>query len=137
MEDLKKIIEELKKEYPIDELVKFSEIDIHEKLQNNQFLVIKYKELYYIELNKLEELERKYEALAGIRYKYYRFEDEKEYQKAEIENYCLPSDKKIIEMKKIIARQKIKVRFFEMCWRSLEKQQWNMKVWNDREKQGL
>ena len=132
-----KIFNELKEMHPIDELIKFDDINIGEKLQENEMMVVKYKELYYNELSVLEELERKLEALNGIRYQWYKFEDEKEWQKPEIEKYCLPQDKKILHMKKIIQKQQIRVRFFEMCYRSFERRGWNMKVFSDREKYGV
>jgi hypothetical protein len=133
----KEILEELKAKYPIEEQVKFDETDISQKLQDNAFQVIRYKEFYYIELDKYEELERKMEALKGIRYKKYRFEDEQEWTKKEIEDYCLPQDDKIIALKKIMKKQYVKVRYFEMCWRAFEKQGWNMKVFNDRDRMGI
>jgi len=34
-------------------------------------------------------------------------------------------------MKKILWRQRIRVKFFEACWKGLEKMQWNMKTFHD------
>ena len=110
MTDEEKIVEELLKEHPIHEMVKFSELDITQKLEDNSFHIVKYKELYYKELAVLEGLEAKQEKLHGMRYKYYRFEDNEAWTKPEIEKYCLPSDPKIIQMKGIIAKQKARVR---------------------------
>ena len=90
------IIDELKKDHPIEEMIKFSEINLMEKLQENSFMIVKYREHYYLELSKLEELEDKYDKLVGLRYQFYRFEDDKEYTKVEIEKYCIPSDPKIL-----------------------------------------
>ena len=125
------IVKKLLKEHPIHELVKFSDLDIQENLENNSFNIVKYKELYYKELAAMELLEDKYEKLVGIRYKFYRFEDDKEWTKVEIEKYCLPADKKIIQMKGIMAKQKAKVRFFDMCYKGLEQQGWRMKTFVD------
>jgi hypothetical protein len=136
-DELKQIFDELHAEHNIEELATFSEIDISDKLQKNEMMVVKYKELYYDELNKYEILERKMDALKGIRYKYYKFEDEHEWQKREIEEYCLPSDKKIIEMKKIMLKQQVRVRFYDMCWRAFNSLGWSMKTYSDREKHGL
>jgi hypothetical protein len=135
--ELKEIFEQLHQEHQIEDIVKFNEIDIAEKLQNNSFLIIKYKELYYEELAKLEILERKMDALKGILYKHYRFNDVHEWQKKEIEDFCIPSDAKMIKMKKIISKQQIRVRFFDTCWRALDKMGWNMKNFTDREKMAL
>lgn len=135
--ELKRIFNELHSEHKIDELATFSDIDISQKLKINEMMIIKYKELYYSELNKFEILERKMDALKGARYKHYKFNDEHEWQKKEIEEYCLPSDEKIIKMKKIMAKQQIKVRFFQMCYQAFEKMGWSMKVFTDRETHGI
>jgi hypothetical protein len=136
-DELKQIFESLKTEHNIEELATFSDIDITEKLRNNEMMIIKYKELYYNELNKYEILERKMNALKGIRYKHYKFNDVHEWQKKEIEEYCFPSDERITAMKKILSKQQVKVRFFEMCFKSFERMGWNMKVFTDRERMGL
>ena len=135
--ELKQIFETLKEEHNIEELATFSEIDITEKLQRNEMMIIKYKEMYYKELNLYEILERKMETLKGLRYKHYRFHDNHEWNKAEIETYCLPSDEKIILLKKIMAKQQVKVRFFDMCWRAFDKMGWSMHTFTKRELIGL
>lgn len=137
MSDNEKIVKELLAEHPILDMMKFSELDLQDKLEKNSYLIVKYKELYYKELAIYEDLENKYEKLVGIRYKYYRFEDDHEWQKKEIEQYCLPSDKKIIQMKNIMSKQKARVRFFEMAYKGFEKQQWSMKSFIDTLRSGL
>jgi hypothetical protein len=134
---VEEIFEELHTEYPIEEMVKFDETDIQEKLQDNIFLLVQFKELYYGELDTYEELERKMDALRGKRYKHYKFDVEEHWEKKEIEDYCLPADVKIIAMKKIMKKQKIKVRFFEMAWKAFDKLSWNMKQFNDRDRRGI
>lgn len=131
------ILNKLKEEYKIEELVRFDETNIDQRLEENVFQSIKFKEMYYKELATLEELERKYEALQGTRYKYYRFEDNHQWQKPEIEKYCLPSDPKIIKMKRIISKQKVKVRFFEIAYKAMEQVGWRMKTYSDRERFGI
>ena len=137
MSELKAIFDELYKENPIDEMVGFDETDIHEKLQENQLKVVHYKELYYVELDLYEDLERKMKALRGKRYKHYKFNVEEQWEKKEIEDYCLESDKSIIQLKKIMQRQKAKVRFYEMAWKAFDKLQWTMKLYNDRDRRGI
>jgi len=134
---LKQIFDELHTEHNIEEMVTFTELDIAEKLQKNEMMVIKYKELYYKELDKHEILERKMDALKGIRFKYYRFDDDNEWTKKEIEDYCLPSDEKIVHMKKILQKQQIRVRFFDMCHKAFSSMGWSMKTFTDREKHGI
>ena len=125
------ILKQLLKDHPIHEMVKFSELDIQDKLRENSFMIVKYRELYYKELSILDELQVKYDKLCGMRYKYYRFDDDKEWTKVEIEKYCLPSDKKIIQMKYIMDRQNVRIRFFHNCYTAFEKQQWSMKNFSD------
>ena len=136
-DQLNQIFDELKAEHNIEELAQFSDLDIAEKIQKNEMMVIRYKELHQAEFRKYEILERKMDALRGLRYKHYRFNDDQEWQKKEIEDYCLPSDQKIIQMKKILAKQQVKVKFFDICWRALSSMGWNMKTFTEREKLGL
>lgn len=136
-DELKQIFESLKAEHDIENLATFNDLDVSEKLMRNDMMVIKYKELYYTELQRYEELERKMEVLRGLRYKHYKFEDDHEWQKKEIEEYCLPSDSSIIQMKKIMAKQQVKVRFFDMCWKAFNSMGWNMKTFTERERRGI
>ena len=124
----KKIFEQLKQEHPIDELVKYDELNISEEIQKNPGLIVKYRDLYHMSLAELDELETLMEKLMGKRYEHYRFHTDEGWTKVEIEKYCLPQDEKIVRMKNIIARQKVKTRFFEMCWKAFESRQWSMKL---------
>jgi len=120
------LFEKLHEEHPIEEMVKFSELDIQEKLKENPSQIVTYKDFYHKELSRMEHLIDLRDKLLGLRYKYYRFEDPNEWSKTEIEKFCLPQDKQILKMKKILHRQEIKVRFFETCWKAYEKQNWAM-----------
>ena len=131
-----KLFETLHEEHPIEEMVKFSELDLQDKLKENPSQIVTYKDFYHKELARFEHLIDLMDKLTGIRYKFYRFEDTNEWTKVEIENYCIPGDRQILRMKKILHRQEIRVRFFRMCWRGFEKQNWSMKVFMDTLKQG-
>jgi len=122
------IIDKLVAEHDIEKLIQFTDINIQEKIRENALMIVKYRDLYHAELGQLEVLEDKLEALKGKRYHHYRFEYEKELTKVEIERYYLPQDPFILKMNKLIRRQKVKVRFFEMCYKAFEKQQWNLKL---------
>lgn len=137
MTEEEKIVEELLSEHPIQEMVRFSDLDITQKLEENSFMIVRYKELYYKELATFENLETKYEKLIGLRYKYYRFEVDQAWTKPEIEKYCIPSDPKVLQMKGILARQKVKVRFFETCYKAFEQQGWRMKSFIDVMRSGI
>lgn len=136
-QELQQIFDELKANHDIENLAQFSDLDIAEKLQNNEMMKIKYHDLWQAELRKYEILERKMEALKGLRYKHYKFNDDHEWQKKEIEEYCFPTDDKIIKMKKILAKQMVRVKFFDMCWKAFNSMGWNMKTFTEREKHGL
>ena len=127
----KEIVKKLLEEHPISEMVKFSEIDLYEKIEKNPYWIVKYREHYYNEVAKLEELEDIKEKILGKRYDYYRFEIDKNLSKPEIEKYYLPKDEKVLQIKKIIRRQKVRVRFFEMAYKVFEKMQWSMKNYID------
>jgi DNA helicase TIP49 (TBP-interacting protein) len=129
-------VKELLKDHPITDMVKFSDIDLQEKLEDNPYLIVKYRELYYGELSKLDSLQDKLDKLIGIRYDHYRFESDRELTKSEIERYYIPKDKQVLQMKAILRRQEVRVRFFETCFKGLEKMQWSMKSFIDVLKSG-
>ena len=137
MTEEEKIVKDLLEKHPIHELVRFSDLNLTEKLEENPFMIVKYKELYYKELAVMESLEVKYEKLVGIRYKFYRFEDDESWTKPEIEKYCIPSDTKVIKMKGIMAKQKARVRFFEIAWKAFEQSGWRMKSFIDAMRIGI
>lgn len=129
--DKKEILEQLLIEHPIHKMVKFSDLNIQDKLKENVFMIVKYREFYYKELSIMDELQIKYDKLIGIQYKYYRFDDEKEWTKVEIEKYCLPADKKIIQMKNIMDKQNVRIRFFEIAYKAFEQLGWRLKTFSE------
>ncbi len=136
-EGVNEIIEELKEEHNIEELVSFTDIDLQEKLKDNTFQVMKFKDLWIKEKITYEKLEDTMNKLKASRYHFYRFEQDEDLSKPEIEKYYIPGDTKIIQMNGILRKQKVRVDFFEMCWKGLEKMQWNMKCFSDNERRGL
>lgn len=124
----KKILEKLLEENPIHNMVSFTELNIQEKLQDNVGLIVKYRDQYHRELSRLDQLNDLMGKLVGLRYKHYRFDCNDSYTKPEIERYCIPADKKVLRMQKIIRNQETKVRFFEMAFKAFEKQSWSMKM---------
>ena len=126
-QDENKILDDLLVKYPIEEEVKFSDLDMAEKQKDNTFMVVKYRDLLIREQMEYQRLETLMEKLTGQQYKYYRFNAPEEWTKVEIEKYCLPADKKVLKMKRILRRQDIRVKFFEMCVKGMESQGWRMK----------
>jgi len=122
------VIKELLKEHPIHELIKFDDVNLQEKIRENTTYFVKYRDLYHQELARLDKLKDLLDKLIGKRYEFYRFNDEKSWTKTEIEKYALPADEKVVQMKKIVRRQEIRVRFFDMCQRGFDKQGWSMRT---------
>lgn len=134
--DEEKILEELNEEHPIEEMLKFDEFSLQDEIKTNMSQAVHYYDLYQKEFVQLDHLKDLLEKLKGKRYKYYRFETDEEWQKPEIEKYCLPSDPKILRMKKLIRKQEIRVRFFEMCYKAFEKREWSIKNYLETLKRG-
>jgi hypothetical protein len=131
------IQEELMKDHNILEMVSFNDIDLQEKLKRNAYLVTQYSNLLSAEKREYERLEEIYDALVGKQYDYYRFEYDKELTKVEIEKYYIPNDKKVKQMKRILAKQRHRVDFFESCVRGLKQCGWNMGTYSSNERRGL
>lgn len=121
------LLKKLYKKHPIDEMIKFNELNIQEELQNNDFLIVKYRDLYHKELDKLERLQEILERTSGERFKYYKFECNEKWERTEIEKFALPQDPQVIKIKKLIQKQNNIVRFFNMCYRAFQSRSWSMK----------
>lgn len=134
--DYDTVIEALKKEFPIESLIQFSEFDIKEKIQNNAFLILNYKGLYHKEKNKLEQIGALRDKIIGERWDWYRFNSEKELKPNEIKDYYLPKDEKIIKVNKMYQQQQWRVDFFEACTEALINQGWRMKAFLEERRSG-
>ena len=130
------IVNDLKRIHPVEELVRFDEINLQEKLEKSAYLVIHYDDLLKKEEMVYQDLENKYDVLIGQRYDFYRFEYDKELQKPEIEKYYIPKDPKVVQMKNIMLKQKIRVDFFKVCVNGLKSSQWNMKTFSSNLQRG-
>lgn len=136
MNDTDKILKKLREDYDVEELCSFNEFNVQDKLQENSWQVIRFRDLWLREKNKLNRLEDMLEEKNGERYHYYRFEMDENLGKPEIEKYYLPRDEEILRIKRVIRKQEVVVGFFETVYRSLEKMQWNMKNFSDNLKSG-
>lgn len=125
--DETKIVNELSKEFNIEELVSFNELDIKEKIQTNPYQLMRFQDLLTKEKMKYEELEELLERLVGKVYHEYRFNSPEELSPKEIEKYYIPTNKKIIKMKEILRKQKIRILFFEQCVKGIDRQYWAMR----------
>lgn len=125
--DKDKIVNDLLLEYPIYELVAFDELNISQKLQDNPYQLMKFQDTLLKEKMRYEELEILQEKLVGELYHKFRFENEEELSNKEIEKYYIPKDAKYLKMNEILRKQKIRIAFFELCVKGLDRQYWSMK----------
>ena len=136
-DDEQKVLEELKMEHNIEEMMKFNNLNVQENLQDNTFLQVKYEELCIMERSKLDELQDKVDALIGERYHYYKFNNDEVLTKPEIEKYYLPKDKRIMAAKKLLRLQKIRVDFFDTCAKAFNKRQWCMSTFSQNARSNI
>jgi len=121
------ILAELQEKFNIRDEITFNEFNIHEKLKNHAFNYLRYQDNLdkaKYDLEKMNELKDK---IVGEQYHYYRFNGEENLSKVEIEKYYLTKDPKVLKINKLIRLQQLKVEFFAICVRSLDKMGWNMK----------
>jgi len=121
------IMKELYETHPIDALVSFSELDMHEKLSANSQMVVKYTELLNAERAHLDRVTALRDKIVGEQYDMYRWNFDKELKPAEIEKYYLPKDPKVIKANLLVRRQSWRTDFFSMCVKAINSQQWNLK----------
>lgn len=134
LSDEERVLDELEKEHNIIEISSFNDFDIKEKLEKNSFYLVRYTELLEKERMNLSKIQDIFEQVRGKRYEHYRFNYDERLDKKEIEMYFLPRDKMIIEVKKHLRLQELRVKFFELCVKAIEKQPWNIKSWLERNK---
>lgn len=125
--DKDKIVNDLLLEYPIYDLVAFDELNISQKLQDNPYQLMRFQDTLLKEKMRYEELEILQEKLVGELYHKFRFEYEEELSNKEIEKYYIPKDAKYLKMNEILRKQKIRIAFFELCVKGLDRQYWSMK----------
>ena len=130
------IIEKLLEEFPIFNQLEFNEFNIEEKLRENAYLAMKYRDHAITEKNVYERMELLMEKLRGELYHHYRFEKDENLQKSEIEQYYLPSDPKIVKLKKLMLDQKVRVDFFEAAYKSINGQSWSIKMFQENQRFG-
>jgi hypothetical protein len=135
--DREEIWKELNDEYQIQNLVKFADYNIQDKLQESAYQIVRFKEFFLKEKNTLDQLNALKEKTIGEQYDYYRFNFDKELKQQEIQAYYLPKDTKILKINSLIRRQQWRVDFFELCVDALTRQSWSMKSWLESNRIGL
>ena len=120
-------IAELKKEYPIEDFIVFSEFDLKDKIEKLSMKLLEYQELLYKEQSLLDKIKEQRNRIVGERYNYYRFDFDKELTKYEIKEYYLTNDPNILAFDKTVRKQTWTVEFFEGCVKAIEKMTWTVK----------
>jgi hypothetical protein len=134
-DDRDKIVGELLKEFPIHDLVSFNEFDIKEKLSKNSDIYINYYEHYLSEKQEMAHLEELKIRLIGQIYDELRFPApnsknpnvHKNLDRKEIVEYYIPRDERYIRLIEIIEKQKVRVEFFEIAAKAIDKMSWNIR----------
>lgn len=128
------ILAELLKQHPIFDIVSFNEFSLDDKLKEHAFMLVRYRELLAKEKDAYDQIVEILERVQGEVYNHYRFEVEEDLRQKEIELYYIPRDPKIIKIKKALAKQKVRVNFFETCAKAIEKMGWNMRNYLESQK---
>jgi len=128
--DIKKheFLFKLAQEYKLDELTRFNEFDLADKLKNQSFIAENFRLLYLSERHDLLKIENLFTKVQGERYDHYKHNCEKNLSKTEIEKYYLPKDEKLIKLKVLLDKQAIRCDFFESMWKILDQLAWKMKL---------
>jgi hypothetical protein len=134
IEERDKILNDLYAEYPLENEIEFNEFNIQEKIRSYGKLFIKYKDILIREKSALEHLLDLKSRLEGKLYDDYKFNNEKILTKQEIEKYYIPKHENIVKIKNLIDRQTIRLEFFDMAVKVIEKLSWNMKNFMEADK---
>jgi hypothetical protein len=121
------IIDELQRVHNVEELVSFNELNIAEKLQKNAFLYEQYYNFYLREKHILDQLNEMKDRLMGKLYDKFRFNDERNLDRREIEKFYIPADETYIKIQQLILKQQVKADFFEIVAKAIDKMSWNMR----------
>jgi hypothetical protein len=127
--DVSILLAKLQEEWPILNVVSFSELDIQEKLANQPFQYIRFQEQLIKSKAKLEELLNMKAQWSARQYDKLRFESEKSLTTKEIEQYYLPNDPYMIKLNNAISKQNVIIEYFDTCCRAINQLQWNIKLY--------
>jgi len=124
-EDL--IIKAIMLEYPeIYNMLEFTEYTIKEKLEKNAWWYQNFRLLSIREKRKLSQLNIIYDEYVGKLYHKLRFENDINISKVEATNFYIPADEKVVELKKLMMKQSIRVETFDAIKDAFKQQGYNM-----------
>lgn len=131
------VINELKSIHGIENLLKFDETNIREKLENNSSLIMYFTELYYREKNDLDAILDMKGKLVGDLFIKIKNSQGESLKINEFEKFYLPADIKYVKLLSIIRKQQWRVDFYDSVRRALEKMGWSMQTYIKSMSQGL
>ena len=121
------IIKKIMLEYPdLYDLLEFNEYTIKEKLEKNAWWFQNFRLLYIREKRKLEQIKIIHDEFVGNLYHQLRFENDITIGKIETEKYYIPKHPKVVEYRKLIMKQMIRVETFEAIKDAFKQQGYNM-----------
>lgn len=129
-----KLLEKLYADYRIQELIEFNEHNLMDKIKDNPFISEQFRLLYLKEAQNLKRIEIIYDTTLGKQYDHYKYNCEKTLSKTEIEKYYLPMDESINKLKDLLSKQQLRTDFFESVWKTLDKQAWVLKMFQQEMK---
>jgi hypothetical protein len=119
----------LQKEYDVFGLLDYNEFNIKERIEKNPFLTEQFRLLLIKEKSNLMRLQNITDEYIGTLYDNLKHHNTISLGKVEIEKYYLPKDPKVIELKRLLIKQSIRVDFFEAVFEAFKTQGWLMKQW--------
>jgi hypothetical protein len=133
-EQVNNLLTDLQEKWPITDVVQFDDFNLADKLQNLPYQLMRFNEQYIKAKARMDELIDIKNRVTGKKYDILRFHNDKALTNKEIEQYYLPMDKDIIRVNNAIAKQEVIVNYFEVCVKSLDKLQWNIKLYMEDRK---
>ena len=135
--DEDKILKKLQEEYAeYIENLNFNEFNVGDRARENAYMVEHFRLLAISEKNKLKRIEEQINTKAGELYNHYKYEDDRELSKVEIERYYLPTNGELNRLKRLYAMQEVKVGFFDVMAESFKSQGFSIKNFLDNLKIG-
>jgi len=128
------ILQKLYDEHKIDGLLEFNEFNLAAKIKDQPFISEQFRLIYLKEKHILLKVSDIFEAKQGEKYDHFKFEGEKPLTKTEIEKYYLPKDDKLKELKNLVAKQQLRVDFFESVWKAVDQLAWKYKLFFEMER---
>lgn len=128
------ILENLQKEWSIEEFVQFNEFNIGEKLQQHPYILASHMQKLENERFQLQKLETLLEQVEGEAFETIIKESDIVLKSSDIQKFYLPRNEKVKKVKRAVMLQQYVVAYFEMTTKVLTSMHWSMKQFGDQQK---